>query len=199
MLRVGLTGGIGSGKTTVANLFKNFDVTIIDADEIAAAITKPNTYSYDSIVKHFGENILNNDKTLDRKKLRSLIFNNTEERKWLENLLHPVIREVMRERIAQVKTAYCLLVIPLLAESNHIDFIDRVCVIDVPESIRIKRVSQRDGTTESDVEAIIASQCADEKRLSIADDIITNDGDIEALRSQVYLLHEKYLTLAKDK
>jgi len=198
MLRVALTGGIGSGKSTVAALFEKLGVSIIDADEIAARITEPNTYSFETIVEHFGKKILGHNGALDRKTLRNIIFNNIEERKWLENLLHPVIREAMKERIIKAKSPYCLLIIPLLAESNKIDFIDRVCVIDVPESIRIKRVTLRDHSSESDVEAIIASQCSDEKRLSIANDIIVNDGDMEKLKDQVFTLHKKYLLLANS-
>ena len=122
MLRVALTGGIGSGKSTVAELFKKLGITIIDADEIAHNIVKPNTYSFESIVEHFGKNIVKNDGTLDRKVLRDIIFQNTTERKWLENLLHPVIREAMRERSIKAKSAYCLLVIPLLTKTSKIDY-----------------------------------------------------------------------------
>jgi len=197
MLRIGLTGGIGSGKSTVAGLFEKLGVTVIDADEIAARITEPNTYSFETIVEHFGKAIVAPDGSLNRKALRGIVFNSVKERKWLENLLHPVIREVMKERISQVRSAYCLLVIPLLAESNKIDFLDRICVIDVPEGIRIQRVTQRDHSSETDVEAIIASQCSEEKRLSITDDIIVNDGDMEKLKDQVFTLHQQYLTLAE--
>lgn len=197
MLRVALTGGIGSGKSTVAALFKKLGVSIIDADEIASRITEPNTYSFETIVEHFGKGILKGDGTLDRKALRTIIFNDIKERKWLENLLHPVIREAMKERIIKADSPYCLLVIPLLAESTKIDFIDRICVIDVPESLQIKRTTQRDHASEADVEGIIASQCSNEKRLSIADDILHNAGDLENLRDQVFTLHKHYLSLSK--
>ena len=196
MLRVGLTGGIGSGKSTVAELFKKLGVSIIDADEIAHNITEPNTYSFESIVEHFGKAVVK-DKMLDRRALRDIIFNNLKERQWLENLLHPVIREAMKERIIKVDTPYCMLVIPLLAESNKIDFIDRVCVVDVPETLQIKRATQRDRASESDAKAILASQCSREKRLAIADDIIHNDGDLENLKDQVLTLHKKYLSLSE--
>jgi len=197
MLRVALTGGIGSGKSTVAALFEKLGVSIIDADDIASRITEPNTYSFETIVEHFGKGILKDDKTLDRKALRNIIFKELKERKWLENLLHPVIRAAMKERIIKAASPYCLLVIPLLAESTKIDFIDRVCVIDVPESLQIKRATRRDHSSESDVEAIIASQCSNEQRLSIADDILHNDSDLENLKDQVFALHEKYLSLSE--
>jgi len=196
MLRVALTGGIGSGKSTVAKLFEKLGVSIIDADEIALRITEPNTYSFETIVEHFGKSIVKNDGTLDRRSLRNIIFKDINERKWLENLLHPVIREAMRARTLKADSPYCLLVIPLLAESKKIDFIDRVCVIDISQPLQIKRATERDHSPESDVEAIIASQCSNEKRLSIANDIIHNDDDLEHLKSQVFTLHKKYLSLS---
>lgn len=199
MLHVALTGGIGSGKSTVAEMFKKLGVFIIDADEIAHRITEPNTYSFETIVEHFGKGILATDGTLDRKTLRNIIFKDINERKWLENLLHPVIREAMRERTIKADSPYCLLVIPLLAETNKIDFIDRVCVIDISEALQIQRTAQRDNTSESDVAAIIASQCSNEKRLSIADDIIHNNDDLESLKNQVFTLHKQYLSLAEKK
>ncbi len=195
MLRIGLTGGIGSGKSTVAGLFQRLGATIIDADVIAHSITEPGKYAFESVVEHFGKGIVKADGTLDRLALRHIIFKNSDERKWLENSLHPVIREAMKEQINKADSPYCVLVIPLLAESNKIDFLDRVCVIDVPEALQIQRVTGRDNLTEDDVKAIMASQASNEKRLSIADDVIHNDGDLNSLKTQVAELNQRYLKL----
>jgi len=134
MFRVGLTGGIGSGKSTITELFKAYGVTVIDADKIAHAITEPNADAFAAIVQHFGENIVTSSGILDRKKLRELIFQNPAERKWLENLLHPIISNTMKAESLKAKSPYCLLVIPLLAESNKIDYLDRICAVNIPKN-----------------------------------------------------------------
>ena len=201
MFSVGLTGGIGSGKSTVAEFFKKLGVTIIDADQIAHRITKPNTYSFETIVERFGKKIVKSDGTLDRKTLRNIVFNNSTERKWLENHLHPVIREAMKEQMTKADSVYCLLVIPLLAESKskNFEYLDRVCVIDVSKSLQTKRVMKRDHASEAEVAAILASQCSNEERLKIADDVIHNNDDLEYLKKQVFELNQKYLELANKK
>ena len=201
MFNVGLTGGIGSGKTTVASFFEKLGATIIDADKIAHRITQPNTYSFEAIVEHFGKTVVKTNGTLDRKKLRDIIFNHTEERKWLENRLHPVIREAMKEQIVKADSVYCLLVIPLLAETNakNFDYLDRICVIEVVESLQIKRVMKRDQISEIEAKAILNSQASNAVRLKIADDIIHNNDDLEYLKKQVFGLNQKYLNLAEKK
>lgn len=199
MFSVGLTGGIGSGKSTVANVFKKLGATIIDADEIAYQITKPNAYALEAIIEHFGKTILQADGSLDRKTLRTIIFNDPRDRKWLEDHLHPIIREAMKGKIAKAVSVYCLLVIPLLAESKakNFDYLNRICVIDVPEALQIKRVIDRDHASKTEVKAILESQASNEERLKLADDMIHNDGDLETLQDQVMELNKKYLTMAE--
>lgn len=196
-LRVGLTGGIGSGKSTVANYFAALGVPIIDADQIAHEITKKDKASIRIIADHFGADIIAPDGSLQRNKLRQIIFNNKDERLWLEQLLHPLIRKAMFEQMQTCHYPYCILVIPLLAESNEIDFIDRVLVVDAPLELRKQRAQQRDDTTNEDIEKIIRSQSNHQQRLSIADDVITNDADLQALKNKVFALHQNYLNLAK--
>lgn len=191
---VGLTGGIGSGKTTVANLFAQWNVPIIDADEIAHALTLPNEAGYQAIVAHFGEAILDNH-NIDRKKLRMIIFNNPVEKKWLEDCLHPLIRSKIREAIHQITSPYCLCVIPLLAESSGIHFVDRVLLVDTPIDLQIARAKKRDHATKTDIQKIISSQASREKRLAIADDVLMNDGDLKSLENKVEQLHHAYLNL----
>jgi leader peptidase (prepilin peptidase)/N-methyltransferase len=191
-LCIGLTGGIGSGKTTVANFFKALGVPIIDADEIAHALTATDAIGYEKIVAHFGPDILVN-KIIDRKKLREIVFNNPAEKKWLENCLHPLIRTQMRDAINAVKYPYCICVIPLLTESTGIDFIDRILVIDTPIDLQIARAKKRDSATAADIQKIINAQASQKKRLAIADDVVINDGDLKSLEQKAYALHAQYL------
>lgn len=190
-LSIGLTGGIGSGKTTAANFFKALGVPIVDADEIAHALTDENTIGYQKIVAHFGTGILKKNK-IDRKQLRDIIFNNPIEKRWLEDCLHPLIREKMREFINTVKSPYCICVIPLLAESTGIDYIDRILVIDTPMDLQIARAKKRDHVTAADIQKIIDAQASQEKRLAIADDMIINDSDLKSLEKKIQQLHERY-------
>ncbi|MCW5584393.1 MAG: dephospho-CoA kinase, partial [Gammaproteobacteria bacterium] len=158
MLVIGLTGGIGSGKSTVANLFAEQGVPVIDADVIAREITAPNKPAFSSIVKHFGQSILNPDGTLDRTKLRQIIFHNPKQRLWLEKLLHPQIRNEMQQQIAKMTAPYCIAVIPLLLEVEFFSFINRILVVDAPESAQIRRVMLRDHMSQPDIEAILKTQ-----------------------------------------
>lgn len=191
-LCVGLTGGIGTGKSTVADIFKTLGAPIIDADDISHKITQKNGIAYTPIISHFGKNILNTDGTINRKKLRDIIFQNPGEKKWLENLLHPIIRQTMHDRIQKIKAPYCICVIPLLAESSGIAFIDRILVVDTPIDTQIERAKKRDSATEDQIKKIIASQASQSSRIKIADDVIINDGDLKTLENKVRELHEKY-------
>lgn len=199
MLRIGLTGGIGSGKSTVANLFAQYNIEIIDADIIAHQITQPHTPALQHIIEHFGSDILNQNHSgeLDRKKLRHLVFNNEKERLWLENFLHPLIRQEIKRQIMAAKSPYCIVVIPLLAEAKGIDFIDRVLLVDASEALQLERAKKRDAAKDDIIKNIINSQSDREKRRKIANDIINNDGDISALHDSVAALHEQYLKLAE--
>ena len=202
ILKIGLTGGIGSGKTTVANMFSELRITIIDADVIAHQITEPHTEPFNKIIQHFGDGILSANKRLNRSKLRHIIFNDLNERHWLEQLLHPIISAEIKNQIASAKSSYCILVIPLLIEemqknTHQINFIDRICVIDIPQELQISRARLRDKTTDADINAILKSQTKREEKLALADDIIVNDSDLEALRERVNQLHQYYIGLAK--
>ena len=199
-LVVGLTGGIGSGKSAAAKLFQNLGVTVIDADIVARKVVQPGQPALQAIVDHFGEDILNakGDPSLNRQKLRSLIFSNSEHRLWLNNLLHPLIREIMQTAVNESTSSYCIQVIPLLLESGLQDQVDRVLVIDVPKSVQINRVLLRDESSDEEVDKIIQSQISREERLALSDDIITNDSNIDELEKAVNSMNNKYLRIAAD-
>ncbi|MCX7121068.1 MAG: dephospho-CoA kinase [Gammaproteobacteria bacterium] len=194
---IGLTGGIASGKTTAARLFSDLGVPIIDADEISHQLTQPNAAAYEKIVNHFGEAILHEDNTINRKKLRRIIFKNKVQRRWLENLLHPLIRKTMKDLISKVQSPYCICVIPLLAESQDIDFIDHVLLIDTPIEMQIERAKKRDETNTKAIQKIIDAQANHQERLKIADDILPNNGDLLELKSHVEKLHQHFLSITK--
>lgn len=195
MLVVGLTGGIGSGKSTVAQLFAEQGVPIIDADKIAREITQPNTPAFTKIVKHFGQDIVLANGTLDRAKLRAIIFSDTKQRLWLEQLLHPLIREEMKQQIDKLSAPYCIAVIPLLLEVEFYSFINRILVVDAPEHAQINRVMTRDNASQQEVEAILKNQAKRYDRNVHAQDIILNDGKVADLLPQIEKLHEKYSTM----
>lgn len=193
---IGLTGGIGSGKTTVANLFATLGVPIIDADVIAHQITRPHAIAYRQVVMHFGTTILNPDNTIDRQKLRHIVFENHTEKKWLENILHPLIRQKMRDEINKINFPYCICVIPLLTESSGIDFIDRILVVDTPIDIQMERAKKRDNASAKDIQKIIDAQASHTARLKIADDVLMNDLDLNSLENKVLSLHQSYLSVS---
>lgn len=194
---VGLTGGIGSGKSTVAHLFANLGVTVIDADLIAREVTAPRSEGLATIMKCFGDKVFTAQGELDRKKLRDIIFADSEAKTQVENLLHPLIVQAMRKQIAAAPPPYCLAVIPLLTESTlSFDFLNRICVVDAPVELQLQRAAQRDQVTESAIAAIIASQSSREERLKSADDVILNQGNLHDLETQVKKLHQRYLQLA---
>jgi dephospho-CoA kinase len=197
---VGLTGGIGSGKSAVADLFAKLGVHVVDSDEIAHELTRPGGAAIASIRSAFGAGVIAADGSLDRAGMRRLAFGDAGARKRLESILHPLIRAESERRLEAAACAYALLVIPLLVEGG----VDRsrtarVLVVDCPEATQIERVMRRSGLPESEVRAILASQATREQRLAAADDVIDNGGPREALERQVSRLHEKYLTLARSK
>jgi len=194
MLIIGLTGGIGSGKTTVANLFAERGAPIIDADIIAREVTTPDKPAFQTIVKHFGPEIMQDNGTLNRTKLRQIIFKDTKERLWLEQCLHPLIRDEMSRQISHLSAPYCIAVIPLLLEVEFFSFINRILVVDTSESEQVKRTLLRDNLSKTDVEDILHNQASRAYRLAKAHDVITNDGVIDDLIPQVDRLHEKYMT-----
>ncbi len=197
MYSVGLTGGIASGKSTVADLFAKQGVTIIDADVIAREVILPGESAYDSIVAYFGNNIVGNDQLIDRAKLRQIIFNNPEKRIWLEKLLHPVIRHRMIACSLKASSPYCIHVIPLLIETLPHPEINRILVVDVSVETQIKRLKIRDNLDKDMIENMLQAQISRKERLAHADDIIVNEGDLVTLADAVEKLHEKYLRLAR--
>lgn len=196
MLIIGLTGGIGSGKSSVARLFAGFGAAIIDADQVARDIVKPGMPALARIVREFGPEAIGADRQLDRKYLRDLVFDDTAARQRLEAILHPLIRTEMFRRARDVTTPYCIFEIPLLVETGQTDSVDRVLVVDCPEELQIARIRARDRLPDEQVRAIMSAQATRHQRLGQADDIIVNDGTTAALEPQVHTLHRKYLELA---
>jgi dephospho-CoA kinase len=196
-LVVGLTGGIGSGKSAAADAFGALGATIVDTDAIAHELTAPGGAAIAEIARQFGKAFVDASGAMDRKRMRALVFNDVEEKQRLEALLHPMIRAESERRVAAATGPYVVLVVPLLVESaGYRQRVGRVLVVDCPEALQLARVRQRSGLAEAEVRRIIAAQIQRERRLAAADDIIDNSGSIAALQQQVRQLHEKYLALA---
>lgn len=196
MLRVGLTGGIGSGKSTAAQRFEELGVPIVDADVIARNVVEPGKPALEEVLASFGETVVNSDGELDRTELRKIVFENQEHKALLESILHPRIYDEILRQLDQLSAPYCIVVIPLLAESKRIYPLDRVLVIDLPHALQLARTSARDQQSEEKIDKIIQSQSSREKRLSLADDIVENSGTVELLYERIDLLHQKYTKLA---
>ena len=194
--RVGLTGGIGSGKSTVAAIFRRLGVPVIDADQVARSIVEPGTDALSKLRAHFGEGILSEGQ-LNRRRLREIIFEDEVARQWVEALLHPLIKAEIVSRADQQDQAYVVLEIPLLFENGYINLVDRVLVIDIPTQVQIDRVTRRDHVSAGQVESVIRAQIPAETRLNQADDVIENIGDLDQLREQVESLHWRYLEKAR--
>lgn len=197
-LVIGLTGGIGCGKTSISNHFQSLGVKIVDADIIARQVVAPGMPALNAIAEYFGKEYLLDNGQLNRSLLRSRVFTNTDDKQWLNELLHPLIRA---EIISQTHTAdspYCLLVAPLLIENNLLPLVNRVLVVDVSEATQLTRTLQRDTSSAEEIKAIIASQTTRENRLKIADDVINNDKPgLTAVQAMVVSLDKKYLALTK--
>lgn len=196
MLVVALTGGVGSGKSTVAALLAELGAPVVDADEIAHSLTAIGSPVLDLITDAFGTGYVDADGRLDRATLRALVFSDAAARKRLESILHPRIRSEMKRRLAEIDSAYAVLEIPLLFETGQTDLADRILVVDLPESEQIRRVQQRSGLDAAQVQRIIDSQAPRSQRLAGADDIVDNGGDRALLEDQVKRLHRAYLELA---
>ena len=196
MLRVGLTGGIGSGKSTVADSFASHGVPVIDTDVIARDLTAPGGAALAQIRAAFGDTVMQVDGTLDRAALRRRVFADSAARRQLEAILHPRIRQAVEEALATLTAPYALIVIPLLVETGgYRDLLDRVLVVDCPEDVQIARVMARNGFTRDEVAAILAAQAGRAERLAAADDVIVNTGSPEGLRAEVAALHRRYQAL----
>ena len=195
---VGLTGGIGSGKSAAADRFAELGITVVDADVASRAVVEPGMPALANIADHFGDEILLADGTLDRTQLRHRVFAEPNERKWLQSLLHPLINEYIKDKIAASISSYTILVNPLLIESGQHVWCQRLLVIDVPSEVQIARTMARDNNTREQVENIMRAQAERETRLALADDVICNDQDLNHLRTEVDKLHNLYQTLSKN-
>jgi dephospho-CoA kinase len=192
---LGLTGGIGSGKSAAAEHFITLGVHTVDADHAARWVVEPDRPALAQIAAHFGTQVLQTDGQLDRAALRSRIFQAPEERRWLEALLHPLIRQEIISNLAKAESHYAILVSPLLIEAGQHLLTQRVLVVDAPEQLQLERTMQRDQVNEAQVQAILKAQASREERLRHADDVLLNDRDINWLQAEVERLHRFYLTL----
>ncbi|MGR3808746.1 dephospho-CoA kinase [Pasteurella testudinis DSM 23072] len=200
---IGLTGGIGSGKSTIANLFAELGVPIIDADIVAREVVAKGSPHLAQIAAYFGEQVITPQGELDRAALRQIVFNDKQKTAWLNGLLHPAIRERMLAQLAQQRAPYVLWVVPLLIENRLTEYCDRVLVVDVSEAIQLQRAVRRDKNRTEQIKNIMQAQVSREQRLAQADDVINNDRTLSAaasdLRAQVLKLHQHYLALAGKK
>ncbi len=194
-LLIGLTGGIGTGKSTVCKLFAERGVAVIDADAVAKELVALDQPALQAIVQEFGKGIIDAKGRLRRDRLRSIVFSDPEQRKRLEKLLHPLILEEMLSRANRAEGPYCILCIPLLVETDQSSAVDRVLVVDAPQALQIQRVMERDHLTIDEIKAIMHAQASREDRLEAADDVIMNASDMTKLAEQVNALHQKYLAL----
>ena len=198
-LRIGLTGGIASGKSTVTQRFVELGVPVIDADVAARIVVEPGKPGLEQVVRRFGVGVLDARGNLDRPALRALIFNDSASRQALDAILHPLIRTEMERQAAHATGPYLLMAIPLLIEGGRArERVDRVLVVDVDEALQLQRVQARDGSSPSQARAILASQVSREARLAAADDVLRNAGTVADLRQAIDRLHEKYLHLAQS-
>ncbi len=198
-LRIGLTGGIASGKSTVTQRFTELGIPVIDADVASRSVVEPGKPGLTQVIERFGPKVLDARGHLDRKALRSLIFDDPDSRRALDAILHPLIREEMEREAAAAQGPYVVMAIPLLVESGKARRrVDRVLVVDAEETLQIQRLRARDGSSEEEARAILASQTSRSARLAEADDVLLNTGSVADLRQAVDRLHEQYLQLAKS-
>lgn len=196
-LVIGITGGIGSGKTAATDAFAELGITVVDADLVSREVVQPGQPALVQIVRHFGDSILLADGNLDRKALREIIFREPAAKTWLEALLHPLIRQQIIARLQQSDSPYTLLSSPLLLETDQQTLCSRTLVIDAPESLQLERTIVRDNSSMATIKAIMASQFSRQQRLDKADDVIVNDGDLITLRKSVHKMHETYLEMSR--
>jgi dephospho-CoA kinase len=193
---VGLTGNIASGKSAVATIFSELGIDVINADQISRDLTVIGSPALKEIVNHFGPNVLSKDGSLNRKHLRELIFGNSEERVWLEQLLHPLIRQELERLIKDCDSAYCILEIALLIDKTNYPYLDKILLVTAPQEVQIDRVMQRDHCTKEHALAILSSQPDLATRLKSADDMLVNNTSFEELKYKVEQLHQNYLAQA---
>lgn len=194
---VGLTGGIGSGKTTVSDMFESYGIDVIDADVIAREVVAPNSHGLGEVVNAFGKDVLLDNGELNRAALRVLVFNDEQAKQTLNNILHPIIRKQILNQLANARSTYCMLSAPLLFENNLHKLCNKSVVVDVSESVQIQRTCERDSSDATTIKNIIKAQISREERLRLADYVVDNSGDLTQLPAQVAKLHECFLALAK--
>lgn len=197
-LRIGLTGGIGSGKSEASRYFAELGVPVIDTDVIARELVEPAQPALTEIVEAFGEEILDANGHLDRARLRQQVFADTEKRKELENILHPRIRARAEALATQLDAPYCVVVIPLLVEAARDYRIERVLVIDTPVELQYQRIALRDGLSDREIKAVLEIQADRQQRLRAADDVVLNDGSVDKLHAKIEDLHRFYLKPARS-
>ncbi len=197
MLIIGLTGGIGSGKSVASDKFASLGITVVDADVASRTVVEPGKPALQEIESHFGSEIITEDGQLDRAKLREIIASDAEERKWLESVLHPRIGEQIAKEISESTSPYTLFVAPLLLETNSQEMCARVVVVDVPNDVQVERTAKRDKVPTDQVEQMVSAQMEREKRLEKADDVLLNTSTIEELEKKVEQLHKKYLQMVE--
>ena len=195
---IGLTGGIGSGKSAAADLFNNLGIDTIDADDLAKDSLNISSQGYELFIKEFGKKYLDENKNINRELLRKDIFNDPAAKLKLENIIHPLVRTGIQSFIDNSSSEYCIVVVPLIFETNTSKFYDRILVIDCDVDTQISRTSKRDKQTNNAIKNIINKQATREQRLSIADDVIENNGSLESLRDAVFKTHKKYMELIKN-
>lgn len=198
MFRVGLTGGIASGKTTVCQIFSELGIDIFDADDIARELVQVDTPCYQQILEHFGTDFLLADRTLNRQQLRTHIFSDAQAKATLENILHPAIHALLISRSADSLSPYCILAIPLLVESQQSYPLNRIILVDTPETLQLQRLCERDNLSPEMARTMLSQQSSRVDRLAIADDILRNDIELNHLKEQVLYLHQRYLQLASQ-
>lgn len=197
MFVVGLTGGIGSGKTAVSDYFHKLGVDVVDADVVARIVVNPGTPALKKIAQHFGNDLLLSDGSLNRAALRQKVFADPTEKAWLENLLHPLIGQEIDNQLANASSPYVIYVSPLLLESQQNYRCHHILVVDAPVELQVERATARDNNTESMIRRIVKQQMPRAERLQQADDILVNDGDLESLYANIDRLHQKFLRLPK--
>jgi dephospho-CoA kinase len=194
---IGLTGGIGSGKSAVANFFQDEGITVIDADELAREVIDKNSPGYKSIVDYFGSKIIDSNGLIDRAFLRKEAFDDDKKKKVLESIIHPLVKDLMTKRIATSNSVYSIIMVPLIFETNSMSNYNRILVIDCDPKIQLERATLRDSNSNEQIQKIIDSQCSREERLSIANDVIPNNDSLENLKVRSLAMHKFYLGLSK--
>ena len=193
---VGLTGGIGSGKSAAANFFQNEGITVIDADGLSREVIEEGTPGFASIVEYFGSKIIDSDGSINREHLRKEVFDDDKKKKLLESIIHPLVRELMVKKIAVSKSPYSIVMVPLIFETNSMSNYNRILVIDCDPKLQLERAMLRDNNSKSQIQKIMDSQCSREERISIANDIIPNNDSLENLKIRSIAMHKFYLGLS---